>query len=80
MEKEMKQQHTPMFNANGEFKGTRFFVELNESAEGTGSITTNVIHSTNCPRTNKRHLRAYLTAVGEPTWNQKRVMKAIWGI
>ena len=59
------------------YEGTRFWIEVNDPEEGNGSVTNHVIYGTNCHRTNKRRLRKYLTAVGEPMWNQKRVLKAL---
>tara|TARA_R110000765_G_scaffold392293_3_gene485445 strand:- start:719 stop:937 length:219 start_codon:yes stop_codon:yes gene_type:complete len=59
------------------YEGTRFWVEVNDPEEGNGSVTNHVIYGTNYHRTNKRRLRKYLTAVGEPSWNQKRVLKAL---
>ena len=61
--------------------GVRFFIEVNDPNVGNGSVTTHVVHGTKCKRTNKRRLRMYLTVMGEPLWNQKRVLKAMgfWG-
>lgn len=76
----MKEQCVPAFNDAGGYEGTRFFIEVNEAAEEGGSVTMHVIHSTNCERTNKRHIRAYLTSLGEPVWNHKRIMREVWGL
>jgi|TARA_R110002126_G_scaffold92186_2_gene218947 hypothetical protein len=64
-----------------QYTGTRFFIEVNDPNEGNGSVTTHVVYGTDCKRTNKRRLRKYLTACGEPVWNQKLVLKAMgfWG-
>jgi hypothetical protein len=59
------------------YNGQRFWIEVNDPEEGNGSVTNHVLYGTNCHRTNKRRLRKYLTEMGEPVWNQKRVLKAM---
>ena len=59
------------------YEGTRFWVEVNDPEEGNGSVTNHVIYGTNCPRTNKRRLRKYLTEMLVPASQHKTVLKAL---
>lgn len=62
------------------YDGLRFFIEVNEAIKG-GSVTMHVVHGTHCRRTNKYRLKLYLTEMGVPSSQHKKVLKKLgfWG-
>lgn len=62
------------------YDGMRFFINVNEAAEGE-SQTMHVVHGTYSRRENKRALRAYLMALGYKPKEHKQILKGLglWG-
>jgi len=63
----------------------RFHFDVNEAEVdedgNSGSVTRHIVYGTQCARSNKRRIRAFLKAYGVPVYLIKSVMKEMgfWG-